>query len=91
MRCLPRSFALAARLAAFGRVPGHVASAPFETNAGVLGSDRAVSNRASPAYIATTTDGTGANPGSTARVATCAVTFPAASTHNLNRTTLPGL
>jgi hypothetical protein len=59
------------------------ASVTFEAESGALGSDWAVSNSSSPAYIANTTDGTGSNPGSAARVATYTVTFPSAGTYQL--------
>ncbi len=59
------------------------ASATLEAESGVLGSDWAVSNSVSPAYITITTAGTGGNPASTARVAAYSVTFPVAGAYNL--------
>jgi O-glycosyl hydrolase len=55
----------------------------FEAESGVLGSDWAVSNSPSPAYITINTDGTGNNPGSASRVSTYTLTFPAAGTYQL--------
>ena len=49
----------------------------------MLGSEFAVSNTTSPAYISITTDGAGNNPVNAARVATYTVTFPAAGTYDL--------
>ena len=59
------------------------ASVTVEAESGVLGADWSVSNSVSPAYITISSDHTGNNPGSTARVATCTVTFPAAGTYQL--------
>jgi uncharacterized repeat protein (TIGR03803 family) len=56
---------------------------PFEAESGVLGSDFAVSNSSSPAYITILSDGAGSNPGSAARVASYSVTFPSAGTYQL--------
>ena len=55
----------------------------FEAESGVLGTNWAVSNSVSPAYITITTAGSGGNPASAARVATYTVTFPSADTYNL--------
>jgi arabinoxylan arabinofuranohydrolase len=60
-----------------------VASVKFEAEAGVLGSDFAVSNSTSPAYITITTDDTGNIPSNSMRVATYTVTFPTAGTYQL--------
>jgi len=70
-------------LAAAGWVSGHAASVTFEAESGVLGADWAVSNSASPAYITITSSSTNNNPGSSARVATYTVNFPAAGTYQL--------
>ena len=59
------------------------ASVTFEGESGVLGSDWAVSNSASPAYITILSTSTGNNPGSSARVATYSVTFPHSGTYQL--------
>ena len=61
-------------------------SVTFEDESGTPGSDWAVSNRTSPAYITITTGITGSgvnNPSNTNRVATYTVTFPAAGTYQL--------
>lgn len=55
----------------------------FESESGALGTDWAVSNSVSPAYITITSNGSGNNPGSTNRVASYTVTFPAAGTYQL--------
>lgn len=55
----------------------------FEAESGVLGSDWAVSNSISPAYITITTDGAGGTPSNAARVATYTVTFPTPGTYQL--------
>lgn len=55
----------------------------FETEAGTLGAEWAISNASSPTYITSTTDGAGDNPGSAARVVTYSVTFPLAGTYDL--------
>ena len=55
----------------------------FEAESGALGAQWALSNNSSPAYITITTDSTGYNPGSAARVATYTLTFPAAGTYEL--------
>ena len=55
----------------------------FEAESGALGSDWAVSNSTSPAFITILTDGAGNNPASTARVASYTVTFPAAGLYQL--------
>jgi len=54
----------------------------FEAESGALGSDFAVSN-GSPSYITITTDNTGNNPGSAARVASYTVTFPVSGAYDL--------
>ena len=71
----------------------HAASVTFEAESGTLGSDWAVSNSTSPAYITITTSitGTGAsNPTNASRVATYTVTFPAAGTYQLYAHVLVG-
>ena len=55
----------------------------FQAESGTLGSGWAVSNSASPAFITILTDGAGNNPGSAARVASYAVTFPSAGSYQL--------
>ena len=55
----------------------------FEAESGVLGSDFALSNSTSPAYITITTDGGGNFPSNAARVATYTVTFPTPGTYQL--------
>ena len=55
----------------------------FDAESGALGSDWAVSNSSSPAYITILSDGAGNNPGNAARVASYMVTFPAADTYQL--------
>ena len=62
----------------------------FEAESGTLGSDFAVSNSTSPAYITILTDNTTNNPASAARVATYTVTFPAAGTYQLYAHVLVG-
>jgi len=57
---------------------------------GVLGSDWAVSNNTSPAYITITTDNSTNNPGSAARVASYSVTFPSAGTYQFYARVLVG-
>src|SRR5215472_11617099 len=55
----------------------------FEAESGTLGSDFAVSNSSSPAYITITTDDSGNSPSNSARVATYNITFPTAGTYQL--------
>ena len=62
----------------------------FEAESGTLGSDFAVSNSTSPAYITILTDNTTNNPASAARVATYTVTFPVAGTYQLYAHVLVG-
>lgn len=66
---------------------GSSAASPltFEAESGVLGADWAVSNSVSPAVtnITITSNSTSNSPVSAARVATYAVTFPAAGTYHL--------
>jgi glucuronoarabinoxylan endo-1,4-beta-xylanase len=64
-------------------IQGHASSVSLEAESGVLGGDWALSNSASPAYISITTDGTGSNPGSAARIATYSLSFPAAGVYQL--------
>ncbi len=59
------------------------ASVIQEAEAGALGADWAVSNSVTPQYITITSNDTGNNPGSAARVATFNVTFPTAGTYQL--------
>ena len=62
----------------------------FEAESGVLGSDFAVSNSSSPAYITITTDDSGNVPSNSLRVATYTVTFPTAGTYQLYAHVLVG-
>ena len=55
----------------------------FEAESGALGSDWAVSNSPSPAYITITTSTTTTNPTNATRMASYGVTFPAAGTYQL--------
>ncbi|TAL04377.1 MAG: hypothetical protein EPO07_05195, partial [Verrucomicrobia bacterium] len=57
--------------------------AKFEAESGTLGTDWAVSNSTSPAYITITTGGAGSTPSSAARVATYSVSFPTPGTYEL--------
>ncbi len=59
------------------------ASVTFEAESGALGTDWAVSNSPSPAYITITSDSAATNPVSAARVATYTVNFPTAATYQL--------
>jgi glucuronoarabinoxylan endo-1,4-beta-xylanase len=68
---------------ALGAASAHAALVGFEAESGTLGTDWAVSNSASPAYITITTTGTNNNPGTVARVASYTVNFPAADTYQL--------
>jgi uncharacterized repeat protein (TIGR03803 family) len=61
----------------------HAAIVTFEAESGALGSDWAVSNSSSPAYITTLSNGAGNNPASSNRVATYSVVFPEAGTYQL--------
>jgi glucuronoarabinoxylan endo-1,4-beta-xylanase len=70
-------------LAVAGLISSHAASVTFEAESGLLGTDWAVSNSASPAYITIASNSTSNNPGSALRVATYAVNFPAAGTYQL--------
>lgn len=62
-----------------------VAAVVFEAESGTLGAQWAVNVSGSPAVtnIAITSNSTGSNPGSSARVATYSVTFPAPGTYHL--------
>ena len=62
----------------------------FEAESGVLGSDFAVSNSSSPAYITILSDSVASIPGSAARVASYTVTFPSAGTYQLYARVLVG-
>ena len=62
----------------------------FEAESGVLGSDFAVSNSSSPAYIIILSDSVASIPGSAARVASYTVTFPSAGTYQLYARVLVG-
>jgi len=71
----------------------HAVSVTFEAESGTLGSNWAVSNSSSPAYITIITGITGAsanNPSNSTRVATYTVTFPAAGTYQLYARVLVG-
>jgi hypothetical protein len=68
---------------------GLSASVTFEAESGVLGSDWAVSNSSSPAYISITSTNS-STPGSANRAATYSVTFPANGTYQLYARVLVG-
>jgi len=71
----------------------HAASITFEAESGVLGSDWAVSNSSSPAYITITTGITGAaanNPSNSTRVANYTITFPTNGMYQLYARVLVG-
>ena len=55
----------------------------FQAESGTLGGDWALSNSASPAYITIASNSNGNNPGSSNRVASYNVTFPAAGNYQL--------
>ena len=55
----------------------------IQAESGTLGLDWTVNTSGSPAFITIQTDSTAYNPGSAARVATYAVTFPTAGTYQL--------
>jgi len=78
-----RSLAVLALAVVGPELSGRAAFVSFEAEAGALGSDWAVSNSTSPAYITITTIGGGNNPTNANRVATYTVTFPAAGTYQL--------
>jgi glucuronoarabinoxylan endo-1,4-beta-xylanase len=71
--------------AALITLPGalQAASVTVEAESGALGADWAISNTVSPAYITITSNGGGNNPGSSNRVATYTVNFPAAGKYCL--------
>ena len=81
LRLLVWALVLASAIAA--RAQSAISLVKFEAESGALGSDFAVSNSTSPAYITITTDGAGNSPSNAARVATYTVTFPAADTYQL--------
>ncbi len=64
-------------------VSARAAFVSFEAESGTLGSDWAVSNSASPAYITIIGTGAGNNPTNANRIATYTVTFPVAGTYQL--------
>ena len=66
------------------------ASVAFEAEFGVLGSNWAVSNNASPAYIYITNEDTGSNPINSNRVATYTVQFPTNGMYQLYARVLVG-
>ena len=72
---------LASSMAARAQSP--ISQVKFEAESGMIGSDFAVSNSTSPAYITITTDFAGNYPSNAARVATYTVTFPTAGTYQL--------
>lgn len=81
-----REFALAVYAVSPATNPPPVTNATlakFKAESGALGTDWAVSNSSSPAYITILTDGAGDNPGNAARVATYAVTFPQSGSYDL--------
>jgi BNR repeat-containing family member len=77
------SFSILTAIAALAAASASAASVTLEAESGALGADWAVSNSASPAYITITSNDTGNNPASAARVATYSVTFPVAGTYQL--------
>ena len=70
-------------LAAVGAASSDAASVTFEAESGALGSDWAVSNSTSPAFVTIQSNSTANNPGTSNRIATCTVTFPNAGTYEL--------
>ena len=78
-----RRFAVIFLLAMIALASARAASVTFEAESGALGTDWAVSNSPSPAYITITSDSTTNNPVSAARVATYTVNFPTADTYQL--------
>jgi glucuronoarabinoxylan endo-1,4-beta-xylanase len=78
-----RRFAVVSLLAMAGLNSGRAAFVAFEAESGALGTDWAVSNSPSPAYITITSTTTTNNPVSAARVATYTVNFPTADTYQL--------
>ncbi len=66
-------------------VPGlaQANSVTMQAESGALGSDWAVSNSSSPAFITITSIGGGSNPSNSTRVATYTVNFPAAGLYQL--------
>ncbi len=81
LRLLVCGFILASTI--FVRAQSPVSLVKFEAESGTLGSDWAVSNSTSPAYITITTDFAGNYPSNATRVATYTVTFSAAGTYQL--------
>src|ERR1039457_4345433 len=88
LRLLVWALVLASAIAA--RAQSAISLVKFEAESGALGSDFAVSNSTSPAYITITTDGAGNSPSNAARVATYTVTFPAAGIYQLYAHVLVG-
>ena len=78
-----RRLAVISLFAMVGLVSGRAAFVSFEAESGTLGSDWAVTNSASPAYITITTTTNGNNPVNAARVASYSVNFPAAGAYQL--------
>jgi O-glycosyl hydrolase len=78
-----RRFAVISLFAMAGLVSGHAASITLEAESGALGTDWAVSNSTSPAYITITNGSNGSNPVSATRVATYTVNFPAVGAYQL--------
>ena len=70
--------------------PSPISLVKFEAESGVLGSDFAISNTTSPAYITITTDDSGNIPSNSMRVATYTVTFPTAGIYQLYAHVLVG-
>jgi glucuronoarabinoxylan endo-1,4-beta-xylanase len=77
-----KTFVLLAGLC-FASSVGHASSVSLEAESGVLGSNWAVSNSASPVFITILSTGAGGNPGNATRVASYTVNFSAAGTYNL--------
>ena len=78
-----RSLAVLALAVVGSTLSGSAAFVSFEAESGALGSEWAMSNSASPAYISITTTGAGNNPASSNRVANYSVTFPTNGTYQL--------
>ena len=70
-------------LAAGANVCSAAGIVTFEAESAMLGSDWAVSNSVSPAYITILSDGAGNNPSNAMRVASYTITFPAEGLYQL--------
>jgi glucuronyl esterase-like protein/fibronectin type III domain protein len=83
IHCSRCSFVLIVTLLLALVAPGRAASVALQAESGTLGSQITTGTSGTTQYITPTMNGTGTNPGSTARVATYSVTFPAAGTYKL--------